>query len=177
MRRALELVLMLGGALALALGLDLLRAPGQMPGETLWSLIGLAVAGWAALMLGVVLGLRQPPKKAAPTARLAPVAAATAVPLGAATLVFDGNAPPQIVSRDADLQVIAENDGTVRFKLKGAGAADRLICRADSAAYFNTLRQERQEAAIKLISPLPARVRLELWDQAQIRDISFKKSA
>jgi hypothetical protein len=168
---------MLGGALALALGLDLLHAPTQAPGQTLWSLIGLAAGGWAALTLGVVLGLRQSPKKAASATRLAQAGAVIPAPLGAATLVFRGNAPPEIVSRDSDLQVIVEDDGTVRFKLKGAGAADRLICRADSAAYFNTLRQERQEAAIKLIGPMPARVRLELWDRAQITGTSLKKRA
>lgn len=158
MRRGIEVVLMLGGAFCLALGLDLLRGPDD--GLSL----GLAALGLAALALGGTLNMLGGAKPR--------VSAPVAGPLATATLAFAAGEPPRIVSRDGDLDVAVDGHGIVRFKLTGRRGTDRLVCRSarEHTAYFNTLRRDREEAAIKLAGPMPPLVRLELWDGARLKE-------
>jgi len=162
MRRALEIVLMLGGAFALASGLDLLRGGHAAD----WPVIAAVAGGAVATAIGVALELWLGPKAARRPAAAGAAAPGPGAPLGTATLAFDGCQAPRLVSANGAVDILAERDGTVRFTLKDGRKAGRLICRAEGAAYFNTLRQDSQEAAIKLLAPMPAVVRLELWDRA-----------
>ena len=153
MRRALEIVLLLGGALGLALGADALIRGVQ----TGWPPPALGGTGLAALLAGVALSLAGKPKEA--------VASRPATGLvGAILLGFEDNRPV-VLSQDAGLAVSADPDGIVRLRRKDGRSAGRLICRSASrGAYFNSLRQDGREAAIKMAGPLAEPVRLELWD-------------
>jgi hypothetical protein len=95
----------------------------------------------------------------------------TAGPLGMATVAFKLGQAPSVVSRDEALEVAVDGDGTVHLRLKDGKPAGKLICRT-GAAYFNTLKQNERETAIKLIGPMPPLVRVELWDES-----GLKKSA
>jgi hypothetical protein len=151
MRRALEIVLMAGGVLATALGLDMRGHPGQEP----WTALGLVGLGVLVLAGGIALSLRRgatPPSPAQGS-------------LGAATLDFGPKGPPRLVGREPSLAVIAEGDGTVRIRLRGRRRAALLGCRVAGAAYFNTLSRTSREVRIKLIAPVPRTVRLELFEQ------------
>lgn len=150
MRRALEIMLLLGGALGLGLGLDAVLREGLAG----WPPLALAGTGTAALLLGVALSLGRGAKPAATLPQSGLV--------GAAILSFEGNRPV-VLSRDAGLDVSADGDGLVRFRLKDGPRAGPLVCRSVGPAYFNSVRQDRREAAIKLAGPLEGPVRLELW--------------
>jgi hypothetical protein len=159
MRRALELVLLLSGALGLALGLDALAKTGAIQ-----QALALSGGGAAVLLAGLALSFYR-----APSAQRAARQPSQRVPgpLGIATLAFNGTTPA-VVSRDDALEVTVDRDGTVRLRLKTGTREGRLICRA-GPAYFNTLKQDGQEAAIKLIGPMPPLVRLELWDGSDLK--------
>lgn len=159
MRRALELLLLLSGALGLALGLDTWLKTGQPA----WEICG---GGAVALLAGLALSLRWSGTMARPAP--APNAAG---PLGMATVAFKLGQAPSVISRDEALEVAVDGDGTVHLRLKDGKPAGKLICRT-GAAYFNTLKQNERETAIKLIGPMPPLVRVELWDET-----GLKKSA
>jgi hypothetical protein len=166
MRHALVFVLLLGGASALLLALDGLARNGETP-----PVLALCAGGAAALLTGFGLSLLAGPKRASRLLPATPVPltpipampiAATAGPLGIATLAFRGGAP-SVIDHDDTLEIVADQDGTIRLKLKTGAPAGRLVCRTD-AGYFNTLSQSGREAAIKLAGPVPSPLRLELWD-------------
>ena len=158
MRRALELVLLLSGALALALGFD-----GWLKAGPVQQILALCGGGAVALAVGLAFSLYRPAKAARP--------AKAEGPLGMATVAFKIGQAPSVVSRDEALEVVVDGDGTVRLRLKDGKPSGRLICRA-GMAYFNTLKQDGRETAIKLIGPMPPLVHLELWEEP-----GLKKSA
>jgi hypothetical protein len=141
MRSALEIVLLLGGAFGLALGLDGPLRTGMTSGQNL----ALAGCGAVAALLGIALSFGRGAKAAAARPETGPV--------GVAVLGLE-KSRPIVLSRDAGLDVFADPDGIVRFRLKYGRRARRLVCRASGPAYFNSLKQDRREAAIKLIGPL-----------------------
>jgi hypothetical protein len=156
---------MLGGAFALASGLDLLRGGAAAD----WPMIAAIAGGTVALATGVALELWLGPKARRRKAPAPTAAPGPGTPLGTATLAFDGHRAPRLVSANGAVEILAERDGTVRFTLKDGRKAGRLICRAEGAAYFNTLRQDSRQAAIKLLAPMPEMVRLEVWDREDSR--------
>lgn len=163
MRRTIELVLLLSGAFALAWGLDWART--GVP--QIWQWVPFAAGGLVALILGILLTLRRELK--ASRAELKQPAALPGAPMGAVVLAFDAYGPPRILGADPGLAVTLDNDGIVSLKINGRSSRGKLICRTSGTpAYFNTLRQDEHETAIKLVSPVPAVVRLEVWDGASL---------
>jgi len=148
MGRAVEIVLLAGGSLCLALGLT-------WPGQA-WTGPGLIGAGIGAIIGGIGLSV----------GRAAKAAKGHVGSLGVAAVDFSARGGPKVTGPGYGVRVRAHADGTISLRVRGHRRAELLACRAEGACYFNTLSRSGRELRIKLVAPYPPMVRLELFDSA-----------